>query len=77
MAAEAVLSRSYKLKEREGLKQVNIRRNMTEEERLKIKELINEAKKKKNMQNQISFLRVRQGTNEMVGQRQEQRGKES
>ncbi len=45
-SAETLLSRAYKLKEKEEFKQVYIKRNMTEEERLKIRELISEAIRK-------------------------------
>lgn len=46
-AAQTVLNRSYRFKEKEEFKQMYIRRNMSEEERGKIQELVTEGKRKK------------------------------
>ena len=46
VAAEAILRDSWKLNGKDDMKMVYIRRNMTEEERVKVREMITEAREK-------------------------------
>lgn len=46
VAAEGLLRYSWKLKTNEDTKMIYIRRNMTEEERVKVREMMTEAKEK-------------------------------
>ena len=46
VAAEAILRRAWKLKDHEETKAIYIRRNMTQEEREKVRELVTEMKER-------------------------------
>lgn len=44
ITTEIFLNRSWRLKNSEKYKQIYVMRNMTEDERMRVKEMINEAK---------------------------------
>ena len=65
VATEALLRRAWRLKDHEDTKLIYIRKNMTQEERTKIKELVNEVKEKNEARNEEEktkfFWKVRNG----------------
>ena len=65
VAAEALLRKAWKLKDHVDTKSIYIRKNMTQEERTKIKELVNEVKEKNEARNEEEktkfFWKVRNG----------------
>lgn len=64
-AAEALLRRAWKLKDYEETKSIYIRRNMTQEERTKIKKMVTEVREKNEARTKEEktkfFWRVRNG----------------
>ena len=65
VAAETLLRRAWKLKDHEDTKSIYIRKNMSQEERTKMKELINDVKEKNEARNEEEktqfFWKVRNG----------------